>query len=155
MSFTQQLLQFLSQPPESVVFHALTMLALQATIGLSLWQLRRYPNDAFARRLTWATGAILILRIVAVLVMIMTDDGTGYTATLAPLERAIDTLTAVLLVWALTHHPPNLPRISEILLLVMALLVGFMYTLMAQDWVAQVNAGAITDGFANSQQATM
>ena len=64
MSLLQQLVQFLSQPPESLVYHLVTLLALQATFWLALWQLRRMPADSFARRLVWASGGILIGRFI-------------------------------------------------------------------------------------------
>ena len=84
MSLLQQLIQYLSQPPDSIVYHVVTLLALQATLGLAWWQARRSPEDAFARRLAWAAGIILLLRLLILLALFAT---TGLIEAVALLSK--------------------------------------------------------------------
>jgi hypothetical protein len=45
MLLFQQLIQFLSSPPDTLDYHVVTLLALQATLAIALWQYRRQPED--------------------------------------------------------------------------------------------------------------
>lgn len=153
MSLLQQLVQFLSQPPESLVYHLVTLLALQATFWLALWQLRRMPADGFARRLVWASGGILIGRLIILFASLSVADPAEAASILPPLERAIDTATGVLLVWALAPQSRNLPRLGNVIALILLILTGFMYAFFAQEWIAMIGAGAPLGSYSITNQA--
>jgi signal transduction histidine kinase len=153
MSFTQQFVQLLSQLPGSIVYHVITLLAVQATLGMALWQRQRNPRDELANRLIWATGGILAGRLIVIFAILLTNDPVGALATLPPLDRAIDALTAALLVWALSPHPSSLPRLGDILLLITLIVIGFMYAVLAQDWIQQFDSAIANGSYAVSSQA--
>lgn len=153
MSLLQQLVQFLSQPPESLVYHLVTLLALQATFWLAFWQLRRMPADGFARRLVWASGGILIGRFIILFASLSVADPTEAASILPPLERSIDTATAVLIVWALAPQFRNLPRLGNVIALILLILTGFMYAFFAQEWIASIAAGAPLGSYSTTEQA--
>lgn len=153
MSLLQQLVQFLSQPPESLVYHLVTLLALQATFWLAFWQLRRMPADSFARRLVWASGGILIGRFIILFASLSVADPTEAASILPPLERAIDTATAVLIVWALAPQFRNQPRLGNVIALILLILTGFMYAFFAQEWIALIAAGAPLGSYSTIEQA--
>ena len=77
MSFTQQFVQLLSQLPGSIVYHVVTLLAVQATLGLALWQRQRNPRDELANRLIWATAGILAGRLIVMFAILLTNDPVG------------------------------------------------------------------------------
>jgi signal transduction histidine kinase len=153
MALSQQLIQLLSQPPGSIVYHVLTLLALQATLGLSLWQWRRNPDDGFARRLAWSSGGILAVRLIVLISLLILSDPSEALRILPPLERAIDSVTAVLLVWAFAPKIPTMPRLGDVVLLLILLLIGFMYAFYRQDWLIQSDAGTTLNAYAESDQA--
>jgi GAF domain-containing protein len=153
MSFFQQLINYLSQPPDSMVYHIVTLLALQATFGLAWWQIRRRPDDKFARRLAWATGAILVSRLFILLALFATSGLIEAVAVLPPLERAVDTLTVALLVWALAPQPRNLPYLNTALLLIVTIVITFLYFAFAAEWRNLVQSGDPHESYAGSTQA--
>lgn len=151
MFIWQQLVQLLSQPPGSVVYHIVTLLALQATFGLALWQSRRQPADTLARRLAWASGGILLSRLVIFFVVLTAGPEVGDI--LPPLERAVDAATVALLVYALAPHYRGLPRLGDVSLIIVLLLIGFMFLFFAQEWQDQLTGGAAPSSYAGSVQA--
>jgi signal transduction histidine kinase len=153
MSLLQQLVQFLSQPPESLVYHVVTLLALQATFWLALWQLRRKPEDSFARRLVWASGGIIIGRLIILFASLAIAGPVEAAGILPPLERAIDTATATLIVWALAPQFRNQPRLGDVIVLIILILTGFMYAFFAQNWLSQIEAGALLGSYSTTEQA--
>jgi signal transduction histidine kinase len=154
MSFWQQLIQLLSESPSSIVYHLVTLLALQAVLGIALWQWRRDPSDNFARRLSLAAAGILLARF-AIMFAALISSNTTAVGILPPLEQAVNAITAVLLVWALTRHMPHLPRLGDVVLVMMLIFIGVMYAFFAQNWWTAVNAGNITAGYNSSPQATV
>jgi signal transduction histidine kinase len=156
MSFVQQLVQLLTESPGSIVYHLVTLMAMQAALGIALWQWRRNPADSFARRLTWATGGVLLSRLVILgAVLLSTSDGFMAPAILPPLEQAVHAVTAVLLVWALVPHMPHLPRLGDVVLIIILIFTGIMYAFFAQDWYLRIGEGALSGGYSDSQQATV
>lgn len=155
MSFTQQFVQLLSQLPGSIVYHLITLLAVQATLGMALWQRQRNPRDELATRLIWATSGILAGRLIVIFAVLLASDPLETLTALPPLERAIDAVTAALLVWALSPHPPNLPRLGDILLVITLIVIGFMYAVMAQEWMLQFDDAIANGGYATSSQASI
>jgi signal transduction histidine kinase len=155
MSFFQQLIQYLSQPPDSIVYHIVTLLALQATLGLAWWQTRRSPDDAFARRLAWAAGIILLLRLLVLLALFATTGLVEAVTLLPPLERAVDALSVALVVWALAPQPRNLPHLGSALLLITVVVIIFFYASFALAWQDLVENGVALEGYSGTQQAAV
>jgi signal transduction histidine kinase/GAF domain-containing protein len=155
MSFTQQFVQLLSQLPGSIVYHVITLLAVEATLGLALWQRQRNPRDELATRLMWASVGILAGRLIVIFAILLLSDPAEALTTLPPLERAVDALTAALLVWALSPHPRNLPRLGDILLLITLIVIGFTYAVLAQEWMQQYDDAFPSGGYTVSSQAAI
>jgi GAF domain-containing protein len=153
MSLLQQLIGYLSQPPDSIVYHVVTLLALQVTLGLAWWQVRRRPDDDFARRLAWASGIILLSRLVILLAYFATSELIEAVTLLPPLERAVDALAVALLVWALAPKPGSLPYLSIALLLIITIVIGILYVVFAIEWRSMMQGEALAEGYAASQQA--
>lgn len=144
MSFLQQIIQLLSEPPGNFVYHVITLLALQAALGQAIAQWRRAPQDQFARRLVWGSALLLLLRLSLLVVLAALLNGADPVRTaqiVPPLERAIDATTAVTLVWILITHARRLPHLGNMLLLLALILTGILYTFFAQDWAARAAGG--------------
>lgn len=135
MSLTQQLVQLLSESPGNVIYHLISLFALQVVFALALTQWRRNRHDNLARRTMWAAGAVVVMRLGLLLagLAVFGDQATAVSV-LPPLEQAINTATAVLVVWALVPHPKSQPLIGDTAAVLLLLLVGMMYIFFAQSW---------------------
>ena len=153
MSLLQQVIQLLSESPGNIVFHLVTLFALQAVLAISLSQWRRDPVNHEAQRMAWAAGALVLARVVLLVVALwLNSEPEQAMAVLPPLEQALNTATVVLLVWALAPHPARFPRLGDALLLMALLAVAVMTFSFTQSWQAEAAAG---DAYNSSQQATV
>lgn len=151
MSFWQQLVQLLSESPANVVFHLLTLFAIQATLALVLAHRRRgasRPDHAhdLTWRLLWAATILLATRLILLLVLAVLAlrfDTSLALGVLPPLEQAINSLIAITLVWLATPPWPSRPDLVNGLAILLALVVGGIYIIFARQWPAEAAAGLI------------
>jgi len=153
MSLTQQLTQLLSESPGSVIYHLISLFALQVVFALSLTQWRRSRQDQLARRMTWAAGGIVAMRVGLLLagLVVYADQATAVSV-LPPLEQAVNTATAVLIVWALLPHPSRQQQAGDTAVILLLLIIGMMYVFFAQSWPEQALAGT---AYNSTTQATI
>lgn len=162
MSFWQQLNQLLSESPGNVVYHLVTLFAIQATLAIALSQWRRERGQALggerselARRLTLAALGLLLTRfflLIASLVVAGDADPAFPMRILPPLEQAVNTVTAILVVWAVVPYFRSQPRLNDVVAILVLLLAGIMYVFFAQDWAANAQVGMTYNG---SEQSTI
>ena len=159
MSFWQQLNQLLSETPGNIVYHLVTLFAIQATLAIALSQWRRARSegrdDELARRLTLAALAILIGRVAFLVVSLRLSaepDRLAAVRVLPPLEQALNAASALLVVWGVVPSLRRLPRLNDVLTILGLLLLGVMYVFFAQEWAAVAEPGVTYNG---SQQSTI
>ena len=133
MSLLQQLTQLLSQPPGTIIYHLVTLFALQVVFAVSWGQWRRNREDGIAQRMAWAAGTIWLLR-VALLVVGLIVASNPTISLLPPLTQAIQSLTAVFLLWALSIQSSRWPRPSDTLLGISAIFILVLTLFFAQAW---------------------
>ena len=153
MSFWQQLNQLLSETPGNIVYHLVTLFAIQATLAIALSQWRRARStgrdDQLARRLTLAALAILVSRVAFLIVSLRLSgepDRLAAVRILPPLEQAVNAATALLVVWGVVPSFPGLPRLNDVITILGLLLLGVMYVFFAQEWAAAAEPGIIYNG---------
>src|SRR5690606_36686015 len=157
-----QLNQLLSESPGNVVYHLVTLFAIQATLAIALSQWRRERGQALggerselARRLTLAALGLLLTRfflLIASLVVAGDADPAFPMRILPPLEQAVNTVTAILVVWAVVPYFRSQPRLNDVVAILVLLLAGIMYVFFAQDWAANAQVGMTYNG---SEQSTI
>ena len=140
-------LTFLAEPPGSWLYTFVLLAALEAPAALALqqWLALRHQGAASQRavlaRLSAAAWALFLLRGITLLFNLLIPDGTrDALAILPPLDRAIATLTILVLIWALAYPEPD-PK-AELALngLIVAVLVGLAFEWAW--WPEAVAAGA-------------
>jgi signal transduction histidine kinase len=135
MSLLEQIIELLSRPPGSVIYHILTLFALQVVLALAIARRQRDPNDEAARRMTLAAGGILIARLILLFVgLVVAQDTAQARAILPPLEQAIDTITVILLVWGLATFAYDRPRLADGVLLASLVFTVVLFLFFLQDW---------------------
>lgn len=151
MAFLQQIIELLSRPPGSVVYHLLTLFALQVVLALAFTRWQRDANDEAARRMTFAAGGMLIARLILLLVALLVEPNPERARiVLPPLEQAIDTASVALLVWGLTAFAMDRPRLADGVLLVSLVVVAVMFLFFFQDWQSRAT---VTSAYIGTVQA--
>ncbi len=154
MAFLQQIIELLSRPPGSVIYHLLTLFALQIVLALAFSRWQRDANDESARRMTFAAAGILVARLILLFVGLMVEgDPTRARIVLPPLEQAIDTATVLLLVWGLSPFVMDRPRFADGLLLISLVIVAVLFLFFFQDWQNRVTATGLATAYVGTIQA--
>ena len=154
MNFTTQLIQLLSEPPGSFLYHLLTLFALQIVFAISYGRVRRDSGDELARRMAWAAGAMFLGQcLLLIYAFFLSDDPQRAALNLPPLENAIGTASLAFLTWSFLPRPRKGPRVTDIVLIVILLLSGVLYLFSRQAWLASTAAGTVSYG--SSMQATI
>ncbi len=106
-----QILDLVSQPPGSLVYHFIILFAVEAALAMSIGQWMRERNRS-TMRLAMAAAAILIARSLVLVASLLVWQ--GYLPTnvlLPPIERTADTVTVLALAWAfVTMDDPAILR---------------------------------------------
>lgn len=151
MAFLQQIIELLSRPPGSVIYHLLTLFALQVVLALAYSRWRRDANDEAARRMTLAAGGMLIARLILLLVALFVDQNPERArVVLPPLEQAIDLATVILLVWGLAAFAMDRPRLADGVLLASLVVVVVLFLFFLQDWQSRAT---LTSAYIGTVQA--
>jgi len=154
MDLTRQIIQIISEPPGSFVYHLLTMFALQVVFAISYARWRRQPEDEYARNMSWAAVAIFFGRLIMLLAgLYLSSNPASAAVILPPLEQAINTASILLLVWALVPPLEKYPRALDILSLGGLVFSGVLYFFFASAWQSQLASGKIA--FQGTTQATI
>ncbi len=142
MDFLLEIIRLLSEPPGNIIYHLITLLALQVVFAMSYSRWRRDDNDLLAQRLMWASAAIFLGRVLLLLAgLFYNQEPQKAAAILPPLEQAANTATVLLLVWSLIPSPKRWPRLWDILLIVSLVLITILYLFFAQEWAEQIDSG--------------
>lgn len=142
MDFTRQIIELLSEPPGSFIYHIITLFALQVVFAISYSRWRRQREDEYARNMSWAAGAIFLGRLILLIAgLSLSRNPAAAASILPPLEQAINTASILLLVWALIPSMARHPRALDILLIILLVLTGVMYLFFAQEWQNQIASG--------------
>jgi hypothetical protein len=142
MEFLQQAIALLSEPPGSVIYHLVTLFALQVVFAISFSRWRHNPDDAVAQRLMSASAAIFAGRIILLFIgLVNSNDPQQAAIVLPPLEQAVNMMTIALLVWSLIPQPSSSTHLFNIILVIILVLSSIMYLFFAQVWQNQISGG--------------
>jgi signal transduction histidine kinase/GAF domain-containing protein len=135
MSFLESLFDLITTSPGDLVYHLVTVFAIQITLGIALGHWDRNRRDPTGIRLfTLGVGLTLArasLMVVAVLVRI---DVVLPGVIMPPLERFLDLATLLLAAWALLPIPTRYFRLSTMSLVVSLVIAGGIYLAFAILW---------------------
>ena len=158
MTLLPQIIQLLTESPGNIVYHLVTLFALQAVLGISLSQWRRNRQDKTAVRTALAAAFLIGGRLIIMIAsLIIINNAVSSLTVLPPLEQAVNTVTAVFLLWAFIPSPKKSPHLGQILLLIALLTIGIMGISFAQSWAAQVADAPVptTLAYNSTPQATI
>ncbi len=145
MNILHETIQILTQPPGDLVYFLITLFALQQALIAALTLRQPAAN---LERWAWAIGAMLCGRVVLIGVALLGDAGILIpAAALPPLERLVEVISLLLLLWAtLGYHPAAWQ--TWMLSILLALAGGF-YFYALNAWLPLLQAGGAYNGTAH------
>ncbi|MCB9420653.1 MAG: GAF domain-containing protein [Ardenticatenaceae bacterium] len=149
----QQAIQLLSEAPGNIVYHLVTLFALQVVFALSVNQWQRDRTDRLALRAAWAAGAIFLARAGLLLAGVVYQGNVATAvAAIAPIEQAVHTITILFLIWSFVPPSTRFPQLGNVLLGLAVVSTGVMTLSFVQTWQSQAAAG---EAYNSTQQATI
>ncbi len=134
-------ISLLSVPPGDLVYHLVTLFAIQLILGMAAGHLYRRRDDSVAVRLAVMAGGITAARAALMLVAMLARLGwLSPDVVLPPLERFLDLLTPLLAAWAFLPLSQQDARIGTAVLLVTSLIAAGGYAAFATLWPAVANS---------------
>ena len=128
------MLDLLSTSPGGLVYHLITLFAIEAALGIALDEWQRSHQEQH-QRILFAFAGLLLTRLALMVVALLGWQGLLATAPFVPpLERFFDTLASILLCWAFL--PPLLTnkRASYLFLALNLMAVIVSYFVLAPLW---------------------
>ena len=140
MSVFKDILNLLTAPPGSMVYYLVLLFSIWAIVGLALSRWSRGERRGTVPRLLVA-GAALSFGRLAFFVLALLDrtssiQSTNYLILLGPpFERLLDTLSVVLICWAVVV-PPQQRTLSRVFIGTALFLAVAFYLIAAMQWFA-------------------
>lgn len=136
MDFLRRAIELLVSPPGDLVYHLVTLFAIQFFLSIAVGHWRRHRDDPVAFRMFAAALGVTVTRVLAVLVAAFDRAGLLAASTvLPPLERWLETVTLAWVIWAFVPSLQQVPRLSTALLLVTLFGTFCLYVISALLWL--------------------
>ena len=136
MMFLRELVELITVPPGDLVYHLVTLFAIQLILGMAFGHWNRHRQERTATRLLVVGAGFAFARIV--LMVIAGLDRAGVlpsNVVLPPLERFLDLATLLLAVWAFLPILEQHSRPSVMALLLALLMAAGVYVVFAVRWL--------------------
>lgn len=141
MSVWENLLGLFGSPQWHFVYHFILLMALAAAWAIVFAQ-RRFFAPAETRPILWGLALLIALRAVPALLLPLDSAGWLPLASWMPiLERALDTASLVVLVWALVLPHTRWRGIPGPFLVAQVLLIGLAAAGLSRIWAGELEAG--------------
>ena len=135
MSFLRDFVELVTAPPGDLVYHLVTLFAIQLIMGVAFGHWRRHRRDPAAIRLLVTGAGFVSARML--LMFIAVFDRVGVLpphVVLPPLERFLDLTTLLLVAWTFLPVLEQHPRLGITLLLITLLIAAGAYAAFATLW---------------------
>jgi len=135
MNIFQQAAALVTDPPGSLVYYLVLLFATgaAAAIAFSQWRASPAPGSAGATargRLALAAGLLFVLRLLALGLAILAAIGVlDSLVAIPPIERALSTLTIVVVFWLLLFPQSDRPADTAFGLLAILVVLGLAISL--------------------------
>jgi signal transduction histidine kinase len=135
MVLLRELIALITVPPGDLVYHLVTLFAIQLILGIAFGHWNRHRHDPKAIRLLVTGVSFAFARTLLMLVAVLDRVGVlSPNVVLPPLERFLDLATLLLAVWAFLPILARHSRLSVTLLLATLLIAAGVYAAFAATW---------------------
>lgn len=148
MSLVNDFLELLTTPTGSLVYHSVTLFAIQIILVVAFGHWARNRREAEAGRLLAAGVGLALARAVMMLVAVLSLAGkVDPNVILPPLERFLHLATLLLVAWAFLPILGKHPRLGVALLLVTLLIAAGVYAAFAAIWPRDEAQSVVYNGY--------
>ena len=132
MDLFNEAIALITHPPGDLVYFLVTLFSLQQALVTAVIARRTAPEDKRVRRWIWAIGFMLVGRAVLILLGLVSTAGLiSPTLVLPPIERWLEIVGVILIIWAAAlSDPPAQWQTTIFLVLLVACTGYFMYDLV-------------------------
>jgi hypothetical protein len=143
VSLLRDFIELITTQPGALVYQLVTLFAIQLIAGVAVGHWQRERDEPSTRLLVTGLG-LLAARAALMAVAVLHSLGlVSPFAVLPPLERFVNVLSSVLVIWAFLPALRSRPRLALVLLVVLMLMAVGTYAAFAPLW-----PGAQTEGVA-------
>jgi signal transduction histidine kinase len=135
MSFLKDIVELISSQPGDVVYHLVSLFAVQIVLALALGYWRRNRRDPLAIQVAVFGGALFLARIPLMAIAVLARVGVLSPQVIQPpLERFLDLVTLLLAAWAFLPILARHLRLSTMGLVISLLISAGIYVAFAALW---------------------
>ena len=148
MVLVRDLIELITVPPGDLVYHLVTLFAIQLILGMAVGHWYRHRRDPTSIRMLVTGIGFVLAR--ALLMLIAVLDRVGVLApniVLPPLERFLDFATLLLAVWTFLPILRRHARLGVTLLLLILLVTAGVYAAFATLWLQAEAQGIVYNGY--------
>ncbi|MEE8392259.1 MAG: GAF domain-containing protein, partial [Anaerolineae bacterium] len=144
MSFLRDLIELITVPPGDVVYHLVTLFAIQLILGVAFGHWNRNRRDVAANRLFVVGIGFVLARTLLMFIAVLARVGLlSPNVVLPPLERFLDLATLLLAAWTFLPILARHSRLGVTLLIFSLVITAGIYVAFAVRW-PQVEAQSIS-----------
>jgi signal transduction histidine kinase/GAF domain-containing protein len=136
MAFLRDSIELITVPPGDLVYHLVTLFAIQLVLGIAFGHWSRHRHEPAAVRLLVAAVGFVLARGVLMIIAVLDRVGVviSLNAILPPLERFLDLAMLLLTIWAFLPVLGKHLRLGVVLLILVLLIAGGTYAAFAVLW---------------------
>ena len=144
MLLLRDFIELITFPPGDLVYHLVTLFAIQIVLGISFGHWNRQRRDPAALRLLVTGLGFALARVLLMLVAVLDRVGVlPSSAVFPPLERFLDLVTLLLVIWAFLPIVEQYSRLGVAVLLITLLASAVMYATSAVLWLRVDPMGSV------------
>ncbi|HDQ72201.1 MAG TPA: hypothetical protein ENN19_08900 [Chloroflexi bacterium] len=153
MGFLLDFVTLLSDAPGNMIYHLVSLFAIQIILAITVGHWHRRRRDPMARKLLALGVGLVLTRVLLMLLAILGQVGVlSVNVVLPPLERALDFFVILLFLWAFTSFPAAYERLGLGLFILTLLAALGLYGTFAVLWSP---AEAMRTSYGNHWQSTV
>ncbi len=141
MSLVDDLVELITTPHGALAYHLVTLFAIQLIVGVALGHWQRQRDRAAARLVIMALGLLLARLVMMLLAVVAGVNLVSSALVLPPLERFLQFVTSLLVIWAFLPILRERVHLSTFLLLSGVVLAAVAYAASASLWSEVETAG--------------
>lgn len=148
MSLVNDFIELITTPRGSLVYHLVTLFAIQVILLVAFGHWLRNRRDPEAERMLMAGVGLVVTRALPMLVAVLNLAGqVDPNIILPPLERFLNLAALLLVAWAFLPILGKHPRLGAALLLIAVLIAAGAYATFAVTWPRDEAQGVIYNGY--------
>ena len=148
MSFLRDLVELITVPPGDLVYHLVTLFAIQLILGVAFGHWNRHRHDPAATRLlVTAVGFVFACTLLMLIAVLDRVGVLSSNVVLPPLERFLGLVTPLLVAWAFLPVLKRHPRLGVTLLLTTLLMAAGTYAAFATLWPQAEAQSIVYNGY--------